>query len=99
MAMTTTETKKGIPLEAMPEIGTRIVTRDERDYLLVNDAMFTFYQRSMGELTPFFLALRDERKILGCRCTRCGLVRVPPFETRCPDCDFAPTQLGEVGAG
>ncbi|TAK28553.1 MAG: hypothetical protein EPO21_22715 [Chloroflexota bacterium] len=89
--------KKVIPLEAIPDIGSRIVRRDERDYLLVNDAMFTFYQRSMGELTPFFLALRDERKILGCRCTRCGLVRVPPFETRCPDCDFAPTELVEVG--
>ena len=89
--------KKVIPLEAIPDVGSRIVRREGQDYLLINDAMFTFYQRSMGELTPFFLALRDERKILGCRCTRCGLVRVPPFETRCPDCDFAPTQLVEVG--
>ncbi len=96
--METTVSKKSvIPAEAIPEVGTRTVTREGRDYLLVNDAMFTFYQRSMGELSPFFLTLRDERRILGCRCTKCGLVRVPPFLTRCPDCDFAPTELIEVG--
>lgn len=95
--MTLTTTKKVIPLEAIPDVGTRIVTREGQDYLVVNDAMFTFYQRSMGELSPFFLALRDERKILGCRCTKCGIVRVPPFLTRCPDCEFAPTELVEVG--
>jgi len=95
--MTVTTTKKVIPLEAIPDVGTKIVTREGQDYLVVNDAMFTFYQRSMGELSPFFLALRDERKILGCRCTKCGIVRVPPFLTRCPDCEFAPTELVEVG--
>lgn len=89
--------RRVIPLEAIPEVGTRVVTREGRDYLLVNDAMFTFYQRSMGELSPFFLAIRDERKILGCRCSQCGIVRVPPFVTRCPDCDFAATELVEVG--
>lgn len=93
---TTVSTRKVIPAEAIPDVGTRIVTRDGQDYLLVNDAMFTFYQRSMGELSPFFLAIRDERKILGCRCTACGIVRVPPFLTRCPDCEFAPTELIEV---
>lgn len=90
-------TKKVIPLDAIPDVGSHLVRRDDRDYLVMNDAMFTFYQRSMGEFTPFFLALRDERKILGCRCTKCGKVRIPPFVTRCPDCDFAPTELIEVG--
>jgi uncharacterized OB-fold protein len=89
--------KKVIPLEAIPDVGSRTVRRDGRDYLVQNDAMFTFYQRAMGEFSPFFLALRDERRILGCRCTRCGIVRIPPFLTRCPDCDFAPTELIEVG--
>lgn len=89
--------KKLIPNEAIPEVGSHIVTRDGKDYLVINDAMFTFYQRSMGEFSPFFLALRDQRKILGCRCTKCGLVRIPPFLTRCPDCAFAPTELVEVG--
>ncbi|MBI2864233.1 MAG: hypothetical protein HYX94_06680 [Chloroflexi bacterium] len=94
---TINKVKKVIPDEAIPEVGTKIVNRDGQDYLLVNDAMFTFYQRSMGEFTPFFLGMRDERKILGCRCTKCGIVRVPPLATRCPDCNFAPTELVEVG--
>lgn len=89
--------QKVIPLGAIPEVGSRVVTVDNRRYLVLNEAMFTFYQRSMGELSPFFIALRDEKQILGCRCQRCGIVRVPPFVTRCPDCDFAPTELVEVG--
>lgn len=87
---------KVIPTEAIPELGSRTVTIDGKDYLVANDAMFTFYQRSKGELSPYFIALRDEKRILGCRCTRCGLVRVPPFLTHCPDCEFAPTELVEV---
>jgi uncharacterized OB-fold protein len=58
--------------------------------------MYTFYRRTKGELSPFFLALRDDKKLLGCKCTKCGLVRVPPFLTHCPDCNFAPTKLIEV---
>ena len=86
-----------IPDEYVPDAGSRTIDVGGSAYLEVNDAMFTFYRRSMGELSPFFLALRDEKKVLGCRCTRCGLVRVPPFMTRCPDCSFAPTKLLEVG--
>jgi uncharacterized OB-fold protein len=87
---------KVIPTEAIPELGSRTVAIDGKDYLVANDAMFTFYQRSKGEFSPYFIALRDEKRILGCRCTRCGLVRVPPFLTHCPDCEFAPTELVEV---
>lgn len=89
--------EKVIPLEAIPDVDSEVLTIDGRPYLLVNDAMFTFYRRTMGEFSPFFLGLRDEKRILGARCTRCGLVRVPPFATRCPDCRFAPTELVEVG--
>lgn len=91
------EKKKVIPLEAIPDVGGHTVNIEGKDYLVLNDAMFTFYQRSMGEFSPFFLAIRDKKKILGARCTHCGLVRVPPFLTRCPDCNFAPTELVEVG--
>lgn len=87
---------KVIPTESIPEPGSRTVTIDGKDYLVANDAMFTFYQRSKGEFSPYFIALRDEKRILGCRCTRCGLVRVPPFLTHCPDCEFAPTELVEM---
>jgi len=89
--------RKIIPDEFIPEVKSRVVTIDNQDYLLQNDAMFTFYERSAGELSPFFLAIKNERKILGCKCTRCGIVRVPPMLTHCPDCEFAPTKLIEVG--
>lgn len=89
--------QKVIPLEAIPDVGSEVVTVEGRPYLVVNDAMFTFYKRTMGEFSPFFLALRDEKRILGARCPSCGLVRVPPFVTRCPDCDFVDTELVEVG--
>ncbi|MBW1687664.1 MAG: hypothetical protein JRS35_21730 [Deltaproteobacteria bacterium] len=85
-----------VPDGYIPDAESRVIEVAGRSFLEVNDAMFTFYRRTMGELSPFFLALRDEKKMLGCRCTRCGLVRVPPFMTRCPDCSFAPTELLEV---
>jgi uncharacterized OB-fold protein len=91
------KSRKIIPDEFIPEIRSRVITIDNQDYLLQNDAMYTFYERSMGELSPFFLAIKNERKILGCKCSKCGLVRVPPMMTHCPDCEFAPTRLVEVG--
>jgi len=89
--------QKVIPDEYIPEVASRVVTIEGKDYLVENDAMYTFYERSMGEFSPFFLAIRDEKKILGCKCTKCGIVRVPPMLTHCPDCDFAPTEPVEVG--
>jgi hypothetical protein len=89
--------RKIIPDEFIPEVRSRVITLDNQDYLLQNDAMFTFYERSIGELSPFFLALKNEKKILGCKCSKCGIVRVPPMVTHCPDCEFAPTKLIEVG--
>ncbi|MBM4445965.1 MAG: hypothetical protein FJ023_01260 [Chloroflexi bacterium] len=89
--------RKIIPDEFIPEIRSRVITLENQDYLLQNDAMFTFYERSIGELSPFFLAIKNERKILGCKCSKCGMVRVPPMMTHCPDCEFAPTKPVEVG--
>jgi uncharacterized OB-fold protein len=89
--------RKIIPDEFIPEVRSRVITLDNQDYLLQNDAMYTFYERSIGELSPFFLALKNEKKILGCKCSKCGIVRVPPMVTHCPDCEFAPTKLIEVG--
>lgn len=91
---------KVIPLEMIPDVGSETVSLAGKEYLVVNDSMFTFYKRSMGELSPFFLALRDERKILAGRCPKCGIVRVPYFMTRCPDCNFVTldtTEVGDVG--
>jgi uncharacterized OB-fold protein len=93
----TSKKQKIIPDEFIPEVSSKVVTIDDQDYLLQNDAMFTFYQRTAGELSPFFLGIKNDRKILGCKCSNCGLVRVPPMMTHCPDCDFAPTKILEVG--
>lgn len=89
-------TEKVISSEMIPDAGADIVALDNKEYLIVNDAMFTFYKRSMGELSPFFLALRNEKKILGTKCPKCGLVRVPVFMTRCPDCSFVEMETVEV---
>jgi uncharacterized OB-fold protein len=89
--------KKVIPEVYIPLEDFRTLQIEGQEYLLMNDAMYTFYERSMGEFSPFFLALRDEKKILGCRCCSCGIVRCPPMMTHCPDCSFAPTEPLEVG--
>ncbi|MBW1677591.1 MAG: hypothetical protein JRJ79_13575 [Deltaproteobacteria bacterium] len=91
-----TEKERVILSKYIPEVGSHTEAIDGKDYLITNDAMYTFYQRTKGEFSPFFLALRDEKKLLGCKCSKCGLVRVPPFLTHCPDCNFAPTDLVEV---
>jgi uncharacterized OB-fold protein len=88
--------EKIIPDKYIPEIGSHVETIDGKDYLITNDTMYTFYRRTKGEFSAFFLALRDKKQLLGCRCTQCGLVRVPPFLTHCPDCNFAATELIEV---
>jgi uncharacterized OB-fold protein len=88
--------EKVIPDYYIPEVDSFIETIEGRDYLIKNDSMYTFYRRTKGEFSPFFLALRDDKKLLGCKCVKCGIVRVPPFLTHCPDCNFASTELVEV---
>jgi len=92
----TRKKEKLIPVKYIPNVGSTVETIEGQEYLIVNDTMYTFYRRSRGEFSAFFLALRDEKKLLGCRCTSCGLVRVPPFLTHCPECNFTPTELIEV---
>jgi len=89
--------EKIIPFDIIPDTESNTVTIDNKDYLIANDAMYTFYQRTKGEFSSFFLAIRDEKRILGCKCSKCSIVRIPPFLTTCPDCEFAPTELVEVG--
>jgi len=89
--------EKVIPSKYIPDKGSYVENIDGKEYLISNDAMYTFYRRSKGEFSPFFLAIRDEKRLLGCRCKSCGIVRVPPFLTHCPDCNFSPTELIEVG--
>jgi len=80
--------QKVIPAHMIPPVASEIVERPDGRYLQSNEAMFTFYKRTKGEFSKYFLGLRDERKIWGVRCPKCRAVRVPPFELMCPDCDF-----------
>jgi uncharacterized OB-fold protein/putative sterol carrier protein len=89
--------EKLIPAEYIPDVGSHVLTIDKQKYLIANDAMYTFYQRTKGEFSDFFLGLRDDKKILGCKCPKCGLVRCPPYLTHCYDCGFVATKLVEVG--
>ena len=89
-------TERLIPDRYISDRGSYTEEIDGRNYLISNDVMYTFYRRTKGEFSSFFLALRDEKRLLGCKCTQCGLVRVPPFLTHCPECNFAPSELIEV---
>jgi uncharacterized OB-fold protein len=74
-----------LPISAMHEV----IGSDGRVYLLRNDVMFTGMRHSQAEFSEFFLALRDECRIFGKRCPKCGHVIVPPFMALCSYCNFA----------
>jgi uncharacterized OB-fold protein len=77
-----------IPHEAIPEIMTRISISPEDKVVCLErtEPMFTTYWASAGEISPFFLAVMKEKKILGARCPKCKMVICPPYMTRCPVC-------------
>ena len=85
-----------IPPEMVPEVGSEVLQVDGKHFIQSNEAMFTFYQRTKGELSPYFLALKEKKQILGAKCPQCQLVRVPLFELYCPECDFRELELIEV---
>ena len=64
--------RKVIPSEYIPDADSRTMNIAGKDYQEVNDTMFTFYRRSMGELSPFFLALRDEKRCWGASVSDAG---------------------------
>lgn len=88
--------EKVIPLHMIPDVGSEVVEVGKGRFLQTNEAMFTFYKRTKGEHSPYFLALKERKVILGGRCPKCKLVRVPPFELYCPECDFAELELIEM---
>lgn len=77
-----------IPHEAIPEVMSRISIYPEDKSVCVErtEPMFTTYWASAGELSPFFLAVMKEKKIIGSRCPKCQMVICPPYMTRCPAC-------------
>lgn len=77
-----------IPHEAIPEVMSRISVsaEDEAVCLERTEPMFTTYWASAGEISPFFLAVMKEKKIIGARCPKCKMIICPPYMTRCPSC-------------
>jgi uncharacterized OB-fold protein len=89
-------TEKVIPIHMIPDVESEIIEVDGERYLQSNEAMFTFYKRTKGEFSPYFLSLKERKVILGAKCPTCNLVRVPPFLLYCPECDFETLELFEM---
>lgn len=68
---------------------------DERDRPFeIDDAIVNHYRYSYGGISRFFRALKDERRILGTRCPRCGVVWCPP-RVDCSNC-YQPAEWLEM---
>ncbi len=72
----------------LPREVREVAATDPGTYLEFSSHMVTFYQQTYGELSRFFLAIRDCR-LVGSRCGACGQVMVPAATWHCPDCGFA----------
>ena len=90
-----------IPHEAIPEVMSRISVSPEDKVTVVErtEAMFTTYWASAGEVSPFFLAVMKEKKIIGARCPKCKMVICPPYMTRCPVCQNEDYSLVDLEVG
>ncbi len=90
-----------IPHEAIPEVMSRITVSPEDKVVCVErtEPMFTTYWASAGELSPFFLAVIKEKKIIGARCPKCKMVICPPYMTRCPVCQKEDYSLVDMEVG
>lgn len=81
------------PAWNLPREVSEVRGKDPGTYLQLNTHMVTFYRQTYGELSRFFLALRDAR-LIGSRCGKCKQVMVPAVTWHCPDCNFA--EMSEV---
>ena len=71
----------------LPRQVSELKGKDPGIYLQFNTHMVTFYQQTYGELSRFFLALRDGR-LIGSHCGTCKQVMVPAATWHCPTCGF-----------
>ncbi|HEU4382104.1 MAG TPA: zinc ribbon domain-containing protein [Anaeromyxobacteraceae bacterium] len=71
----------------LPREVSEVQGKDPGTYLQFNTHMVTFYQQTYGELSRFFLALRQGR-LIGSECPKCKQVNVPAVTWHCPTCDF-----------
>jgi uncharacterized OB-fold protein len=90
-----------IPHEAIPEVMSRITVfpEDKAVCLERTESMFTTYWASAGEISPFFIAVMKEKKIIGARCPQCQMVICPPYMTRCPVCQKEDYSLVDMEVG
>ena len=88
--------EKVIPMHMIPDVASEVIELNGARYLQTNEAMFTFYKRTKGEFSEYFLKLKEDKIILGARCPKCKLVRVPPFMLYCPDCEFEAMEMIEM---
>ena len=75
----------------LPKEVSEIEGKDGDTYLQFNTGMLTLYKQTYGELSRFFMALR-EGELLGARCGKCKQVMVPAATWHCPDCNFVPME-------
>ncbi|HZY04269.1 MAG TPA: zinc ribbon domain-containing protein [Anaeromyxobacteraceae bacterium] len=71
----------------LPRQVSEVQGKDPGTFLAFNTHMVTFYQQTYGELSRFFLALREGR-LIGSKCPKCKQVNVPAATWHCPTCDF-----------
>ena len=83
------------PVWNLPREVAEVAGKDPGTFLQFNTHMVTFFRQTYGELSRFFLALRDAR-LIGSRCARCRQVMVPAATWHCPMCDFAPMEEVEL---
>ncbi|HEU4363938.1 MAG TPA: zinc ribbon domain-containing protein [Candidatus Krumholzibacteria bacterium] len=75
----------------LPKEVAEIEGKDGETYLQFNTGMLTLYKQTYGEMSRFFIGLR-EGELLGARCRKCKQVMVPAATWHCPDCNFAPME-------
>ena len=73
--------------------------REQTEEMVHHGRIKVPYRWWVGETgSRFFIALRDEQKILGTRCPKCDRVFVPPRKT-CGQCFHPGMEWREVGPG
>lgn len=72
----------------LPKEVSEITGKDGNKYLQFNTSMVTLYKQTYGELSRFFMAIKEGR-LIGSHCSQCDQVMVPAATWHCPNCNFA----------
>ncbi|MGD0228818.1 MAG: Zn-ribbon domain-containing OB-fold protein [Syntrophorhabdales bacterium] len=68
---------------------------ENKDVVKAYYKMEAEFMYSYGRISRFFGELKDNKKIMGTKCPKCGIVFCPPTSD-CPKC-WVPTEWVEVG--